>query len=419
MYQFIHAADLHLDSALRGLERYEGAPVNEIRSATRRAFDNLIDLAIKHKVAFVLLAGDLFDGDWTDYNTGLYFVGRLNQLRQSQIQVFIISGNHDAESHMTRSLRMPDNVQVFATDKPQTHLLADLHCAIHGQGFANRAVTEDLSLNYPEPVKGWLNIALLHTCLDGKPGHLPYAPCSVAGLVAKGYDYWALGHIHKREIIHEKPWIVFSGNIQGRHIRETGGKGCYLVSIENGCITDVEHQALDVLRWNRCDVDVSKCSDREELFRQIEHVFEEQQKNAENRPLALRLVLRGRSEMHLQLHTDVEQIEQDCRAIANASGEPSIWLQKLELQTAPATDRARRLAVDSAISGLLRSIAVQIKEGEAQDLSTDEIDTLLRRLPKEARNEELLDIKLTDQREQILKEVEYLLLSELSQEEGL
>ena len=232
--KFLHAADIHLDSALHGLERYEGAPVEEIRSATRRAFDNLIELAIDEEVAFVLLAGDLYDGDWKDYNTGLYFVERMRRLHDAGIRVFIVAGNHDAASQITKHLRLPDNVTLFSTRQPERVVLEDLDVAIHGQGFATRAVTDDLSQAYPQGDPQRFNIGLLHTCLDGKPGHEPYAPCSIAGLRSKGYQYWALGHVHKREEVSQDPWIVFPGNIQGRHIRESGPKGCTLVTVDNG-----------------------------------------------------------------------------------------------------------------------------------------------------------------------------------------
>ena len=223
--KFIHAADIHLDSALRGLERYEGAPVDEIRNATRRAFDNLIELAITEAVDFVLLAGDLYDGDWKDYNTGLYFVERMGRLREAGIRVYMVAGNHDAASQITKHLRVPDNVRLFATRSPERVVLDDLAVAIHGQGFANRAVTDDLSQAYAQGDPQLFNIGLLHTCLDGKPGHEPYAPCSIDGLRSKGYQYWALGHVHAREVVCRDPWIIFPGNIQGRHIRETGDVG--------------------------------------------------------------------------------------------------------------------------------------------------------------------------------------------------
>ncbi|WP_419619235.1 metallophosphoesterase family protein, partial [Thiolapillus sp.] len=148
--KFIHAADIHLDSALHGLERYEGAPVDEIRSATRRAFDNLIELAIEEEVAFILLAGDLYDGDWKDYNTGLYFMQHMARLCDAGIRVFIVAGNHDAASQITKHLRLPDNVTLFSTKHPETVVLEDLNVAIIGQGFATRAVTDDLSQAYPQ-----------------------------------------------------------------------------------------------------------------------------------------------------------------------------------------------------------------------------------------------------------------------------
>ena len=199
MFKFIHAADVHLDSPLRGLEQYEGAPVEEIRNAARRALSNLVDLAIRQEVAFVLIAGDLYDGDWRDYNTGLFFVDQARRLREAKIPLYLISGNHDAANRMTRTLKMPENVTFFSAERPETALLPDLDVAIHGQSFAKAAVYDDLSEGYPIVDSGHFNIGMLHTCAAGQEGHDRYAPCSVEGLKAKGYDYWALGHIHLRE----------------------------------------------------------------------------------------------------------------------------------------------------------------------------------------------------------------------------
>ena len=177
MFTFLHAADIHLDSPQRGLERYEGAPVAECRGATRRALENLVDLAIAHKVAFVMIVGDLYDGDWPDYNTGLFFGKQMARLRDGGIRVFMIRGNHDAANKMTKDLRLVDNVRVLSTDEAETVLLDDIGVAIHGQSFATRAVTENLAKSYPPRRGGYFNIGLLHTCVDGREGHDPYAPC--------------------------------------------------------------------------------------------------------------------------------------------------------------------------------------------------------------------------------------------------
>jgi DNA repair protein SbcD/Mre11 len=254
------------------LARYKGAPVEQIRGAIRRALENLVELAIAEKAAFVLLVGDLYDGDWKDYNTGLFFAAQMARLREANIRVFLVAGNHDADSQITRHLRLPDNVTIFPTQAPERQVLADFDVALYGQGFHTRAVTNDLSAAYPQPDPTLLNIGLLHTSVDGREGHEPYAPCTVDCLRSKGYDYWALGHVHKRETLHEDPWILFPGNTQGRHVRETGPKGCLLVTVRDGRALP-EFRELAVLRWPVCEVDVSGATTAEEALDRVRHAL--------------------------------------------------------------------------------------------------------------------------------------------------
>jgi exonuclease SbcD len=381
--KFLHAADIHLDSALHGLERYEGAPVKEIRSATRRAFDNLIELAIEEEVAFVLLVGDLYDGDWKDYNTGLYFVERMGRLREAGIRVFIVAGNHDAASQITKHLRLPDNVTLFSTRKPEKVVLDDLGVSICGQGFATRAVTDDISQNYPQGDPQLFNIGLLHTCLDGKPGHEPYAPCTVDGLRSKGYQYWALGHVHKREEVSEEPWIVFPGNIQGRHIREVGPKGCTLVTVEGGEILEVVHRDLDVMRWSICELDVSATETVDDIYEQVREGLQSALDSAEGRPVAVRLVLHGACSAHLTLHADRERWIQEYRALATGLGGAGIWLEKVSIKTKPDISTGEVLERDDALSGLLRAIHDLELDASALDELADEMSVLRQKLPAE------------------------------------
>jgi len=381
--KFIHAADIHLDSPLHGLERYEGAPVEEIRSATRRAFDNLIELAIDEEVAFVLLVGDLYDGDWKDYNTGLYFVERMGRLREAGIRVFIVAGNHDAASQITKHLRLPDNVTMFSTRTPERVVLDDLNVAIVGQGFATRAVTDDLSQAYPPGDPQLLYIGLLHTCLDGKPGHESYAPCTVDGLRSKGYQYWALGHVHQREEVSQDPWIVFPGNSQGRHIREEGPKGCTLVTVNSGEIVEVEHRDLDVMRWVRCECDVSASETVEEIYEQVREGLQSALDTAEGRPVAVRLVLQGACAAHSTLHADRERWIQEYRAMATGLGGAGIWLEKVSIKTKPPVHVNEVLERDDALSGLLRSIRDMELDASALDELADEISALRQKLPAE------------------------------------
>jgi len=228
--KFIHAADLHLDSPLRGLSAYSDAPAEQLRTATRDAFVKLVDVALDEAVDFMVIAGDIYDGDWKDFNTGLFFIRQMGRLRQAGIPIYLLYGNHDAESDMTRGLTLPDNVHVFSSRKAETFAIESLKVAIHGRSFKQKATTENMVPNYPEPVPGWLNIGVLHTALEGNSEHATYAPCTVSELEAKGYQYWALGHVHERSILpeHRQPGqtvIAFPGNLQGRHIREQGARG--------------------------------------------------------------------------------------------------------------------------------------------------------------------------------------------------
>ena len=212
-FRFIHTADVHIDSPLIGLTRHEGAAAERIRSATREAFDNLIGQAIDEQVAFVVIAGDLYDGDWRDFHTGLFFSLQMGRLAKAGIRAFILYGNHDAESQITKRLSLPDNVNAFSSRKAETFVLDEFKVALHGQSFRQRDVTDNLVPGYPDPVPRMFNIGVLHTALGGETGHENYAPCSLDELIAKGYDYWAFGHVHNGQVLHEHPHIFDAAEI--------------------------------------------------------------------------------------------------------------------------------------------------------------------------------------------------------------
>lgn len=385
MFTFLHAADIHLDSPLRGLEGYADAPVEQLRQATRRAFDNLIDLAIEERVAFVLLAGDLYDGEWKDYNTGLFFIDRLSRLRKEKIRVFLASGNHDAASQITKGLRLPDNVHLFSTKQPETVILEELGVAVHGQGYHTRAVAENLARNYPQALPHYLNLGLLHTSLTGRQGHEPYAPCSLDDLKARGYDYWALGHVHQREEVDQSPWIVFPGNIQGRHIQETGTKGATLVRVEEGRIAAVEHRDLDVLRWSLCRVDLTPCATVDLAIDAARQAMETEQANGEGRPLAIRLQLIGETPLHAELHRDSTALTEEFRALAAGLGE--MWLEKVVFATQRPVALAESLGAETPLADLIRAIERLDFQPETLLELVPEIGVLQSKLPPELLHE--------------------------------
>lgn len=388
MFRFIHAADIHLDSPLHKLHAYEGAPVEELRGATRRAFENLVELAISEGVDFVLIAGDLYDGDWKDYNTGLYLVSQMTRLREAHIPVYIISGNHDAANRMTRTLRLPQGVDMFPADAPATISLPKHGVAIHGQGFPSPSVKRDLSAKYPSPLPGFFNIGMLHTCATGREGHEPYAPCTMEGLRSKGYDYWALGHVHKVEQLLDDPLTVFPGNIQGRHIRETGPKGCMLVSVDDTGRPRAEFRPLDVIRWLRIEVDASAvetCYDVVDLIRlRLEESLEEN----EGLPLVIRIEILGKSRIHDELSSQEERWTNEIRSAALDAGAGRIWIEKVKLKT----EWPREAHLLRSASGPLHELAESIEElrsdphqlkGLAQVLGD-----LMSKLPRELREGE-------------------------------
>lgn len=410
--RFIHAADIHLDSPLRGLEAYPDAPLEEIRAATRRAFDNLIELAIEEQVAFVLLCGDLYDGNWRDYNTGLYFAQRMGRLQQAGIRVFIVSGNHDAESHITRHLQLPDNVQVFSTRKTQTLRLKEWGIALHGRGYAERAVSENLVASYPPGEAGWFHIGLLHTALNGRPGHEPYAPCTLEQLLAKGYDYWALGHVHQREILSESPWVVFPGNLQGRHIRERGAKGCTLVTLSDGAVSALEHRSLDVLRWALCEVDVSLAANEDEVYGLVRNALAAEKASVEGRTLAVRLILQGHTPAHNLLQERAAHWQEEFRALAASLGD--VWLEKVRFATQSPGSGTDRLSEDSPLYGLLQSLADLQIEGPRLYGLVPELEELRNRLPAELLGgDDPFDPTAPEQLAELQQEVRELLMTRL------
>jgi DNA repair exonuclease SbcCD nuclease subunit len=388
MFRFLHAADIHLDSPLQGLVRYDGAPVDELRGATRRALEKLVSLAIQRQVDFVVIAGDIYDGDWKDHHTGLFFVSQISRLRDEQIPVIMIAGNHDAASKMTKSLRLPDNVQLLSSTEPQTAThprLAELGVAVHGQSFANAAVTTNLARSYPKKVSGFYNIGVLHTSLEDPQGHMPYAPCKLHDLRQKEYDYWALGHIHHRRIVSQDPLIVFSGNIQGRHIREPSAKGCYLVSVQADGSTELEFQPLDVFRWELCQIDMTGSDRPDDLLSAFSQQLDRLRSHHDALPLAVRVLVEGSTTTHQELVANCGHWMNELRATAISASSGSVWIEKVKFQTHRPADLQFDLTDRGPMSVLLQFM---------QECRDDEV--LLRELA-----DELTDLKVKLPRELI------------------
>lgn len=382
-FKCLIAADVHLDSPLHGLSRYPGAPVEMLRGATREALEKLIQLALEEQVAVVLLAGDLYDGNWRDYNTGLFLSQQLARLQEGGIRAFVIHGNHDAENRMTRSLRLPPNVRVFTTRQPETVRLEDIGVAIHGQGFARKDVTDNLAERYPAALPDFFNIGMLHTALSGYQGHAPYAPCSLGTLQSKAYDLWALGHVHTPVVLCEEPLILFPGNIQGRHVRETGPKGCALVAVEDGRVASHEQRQLQVLRWEVVRVDTTEAADPDSVVEMAAAAVAAEVERGGGEFVAARLAITGDSRAHRRLLENPEHWTAGIQATVAATTGEAAWVEKVQFLTRPGLEPEDSLPGSGPLADLLRYVDGLAADDQLRALLAEDLQTLKEKLPME------------------------------------
>ncbi len=336
-FRFVHAADLHLGSPFAGLARADAAVAERFATASREAFSELVRRTIELDAAFMVIAGDVYDGEWRDASIGLFFAREVARLERAGISVVLLKGNHDAVSVVTKSIGLPANVLEFPSKKPGTLKLDALSVALHGQSFAERAAPDNLAAAYPPPLSGWFNIGALHTSCGGYAAHERYAPCSLEELRLKGYDYWALGHVHEHEILARDPWIVFPGNLQGRSVRECGPRGAVLVEVEDGRVLSAERLIVDRARWAHVAVDLSGVEEESAALLAIERAVAPVAGEADGRMTALRLTLTGPTRLARGFAADPRRLADEAQAAVQRV-DAELWLEKLKLRTsAPAS----------------------------------------------------------------------------------
>ena len=385
-FRFVHTADIHLDSPLRTLALREPELAELIGGATRRAFTAIIDLCLAEQVDALLIAGDLYDGEQTSMKTAHFLADQLRRLHQAGIAVFIIRGNHDAESRITRELTLPESVKVFAGRAEAVVLRrGGLDVAVHGVSFAQKHAPESLLSRFRAPRAGAVNIGMLHTSLGGSPSHDPYAPCQPAELHGAGFDYWALGHIHQRFEERGRATIVMPGNPQGRDINEAGAKTATLGTIGDDGAISLEERPTGVAEFQRVAVDLGGVEDWRAALKRIETALGAARLPAKSEHLVARLKLRGATPLAFRLRSDADKLREDAAGVGAAVGKT--WIDRIELNcaepgasgTAPSSDPVAELRV-------LMEREVQQSRG-FQDALRDMAEELSGCLPHELRKD--------------------------------
>ncbi|ENH96299.1 hypothetical protein J416_11512 [Gracilibacillus halophilus YIM-C55.5] len=262
---FLHCADLHLDSPFQGLRYLPENLFDQVRNSTFQALENLVALAIDKQVDFIVIAGDIFDQEEQSMKAHMALIRAFRTLQKHHINVYLSFGNHDYINSQTFPRNYPENVFVFENAEVESF---DFYkhdqplATIYGFSYEDRAVEQNMIPQYQPHHRTRYHIAMLH----GSPGnlqstdHAVYAPFQLHDLKRAGFDYWALGHIHKREILSEEPPIVYSGNIQGRSVKELGERGCYYVTLsDHQC--QFEFYPLQAIRFENITMDASDWKD--------------------------------------------------------------------------------------------------------------------------------------------------------------
>ena len=373
--RLLHLADLHLDSPMRGLSVHEGVS-DAAASCTREAFKAAVRFALAENVDLVVIAGDVYDGDWQDFSTGVFFARQLALLRDGEIPVVVISGNHDAASRITRRLTLPEGASVLSAKKPETVLFERLGVAVHGQSFATREVTENLAADYPPAAPDMINVGVLHTSLAGHPDHDAYAACSPQDLESLGYDYWALGHIHVRGRAYDGSAAFYSGCLQGRSVRECGAHGGLLVELEHGEEPSVEPVNFDVLRWAIAEIDCATVEKLDDLLGCARSALGGLLGDADGLPIACRVRLAGETPLHNWLLAESEQLRAELVLAADDVAADALWLGGVSAATTtPADGDAAR---DPDLASALRAVVGDARTRE--DLN-GALEELLARTP--------------------------------------
>ncbi|MCB5236620.1 MAG: DNA repair exonuclease [Niallia nealsonii] len=393
---FIHCADLHLDSPMVGLKNLPAFIHNKLKESTFTAFKKIIDTAISKKVDFIIIAGDIYDGEDRSIRAQIRFRDEMLRLKEKQIEVYLVHGNHDHLNGRWVQIELPPNVHVYPSMVTLEQFMKNnVTVNLYGFSYETRHVKERKIDEYARRNDANFHIGILHGNLEGATDHSAYAPFQVKDLLAKKMDYWALGHIHKREILETIPPIIYPGNIQGRHKKETEVKGCYYVELGEGD-TSVEFIPTSEVIWETVKIDASPVKTFDELYRICRNKVDE--KREERYSFIISIEIEQLCLEETFLDSDLLEILQQDEVDADSF----VWIASIKRQENTAWLK-ENLLKESAFYEELFAVS---KDSEL----VDEAVAPLYQHPKAHRFLEELSV---DEKQELAKEAEELLLTML------
>jgi DNA repair exonuclease SbcCD nuclease subunit len=332
-----------------------------------------VDAALEHEVSALLISGDLYDGAERSAKTAALLSGQMARLQKAEIPGFYIKGNHDAENPITGEVALPENVHIFGACAGKVQIAAS-PVWVHGVSFSGKHAPESLLPKFAAPVPDAVNIAMLHTSLAGASGHDPYAPCSLAELGTMGFDYWALGHVHKRQVHGQNPWVVIPGIPQGRDIGEAGPQSATLIDIDDGKVS-IDVIPTSAVEFASVSVDCTGCTSDDDLRTLLRRSLSEFADQLTSDTAILRVTLTGATPRHWQIRRDAETWTQSVQDIALETG--TVWVEKVSLDI-----KAETSAPDTSATGELQTLMTQIAQEDGFAASLEgEVESMLNDLP--------------------------------------
>lgn len=366
-FRFVHAADLHLDTPFSGMARLSPEIADQLREASLEAFDDLVRLTIRVDAAFLLLAGDIYDGAERGLRAQLRLLRGFQRLSRRGIQVFVVHGNHDPAGGWSAVRDWPAGVTIFEPGEVQRVAVekdGQRLAVVQGISYGQRHETDNLALRFHPPEGAGLQVGLLHCHAGSDPAHAPYSPCRVEDLLSAGLDYWALGHLHRRRMLAEGgPWIAYPGNLQGRSLSpaETGPKGALVAEATDNSVRSVRFVALDRVRFVNEEILAGGLQDLAALNQALLDRAEAIRTEHEGRHLVLRTTLTGDGPLHTRLNRPglLDEMLEELRHGERRDG-PLFWWESIEDRTRSSRDLAaleRRDDFSAAVFRLQRRLA--------------------------------------------------------------